>query len=152
MRIVRGMPSSDLKRYFGSTLHSVIKENGMTLAEAGKASGTIESQFTRWKKGKWQSIPEDRLVAVLDAVCKTPEQRSQCIQAFCMDMIPACERPNILFSAKPKPVLDQDAAVAAWNAEMNLKFKAICTAVTKDEEFKRLFETVAGWARRIAAA
>lgn len=139
----------DLKTYFGSTLHSVIRENGLTLAEAGKASGTVESQFTRWKKGRWESIPEERLVAVLDAVCKTPEQRSQCIMAYSMDMIPGRERAKILFSAKP--VLDEDAAKSAWNAEMNLKFKAISVAVTKDEEFKRMFETVAGWAKRIAA-
>lgn len=142
------MPSTDLKNNFGSTLHAIIRENGMTLAEAGKASGTIESQFTRWKAGKWQVVPEERFVAVLDAVCKTPEQRSQCIMAYCFDMVPAGERPKILFSAKP--ILDQDAATGAWNTEMHLKFKAIAVAVTKDEEFKRLFETVAGWAKRIA--
>lgn len=132
------------KTNFGTTLHACLKENGMTMEEAGKKSDTAKGQFSKFKSGRWQVIPEERLTAILDAVCKTAEQRKACLMAYSYDMIPESERSFIMRAP------DEKAATAAVNAEMNVAFKNIAVAVKRDPEFAKMFRTLTGWAKSIA--
>ena len=134
------------KVHFGTTIHAVMRENGLSMADVGKASGTIESQFSKWKAGRWQVIPEKRLLAVLAVACKTPEQREACILAYAVDMIPAGDRSTITFGSKRAI----EKATASVNADLQLKFTRIAKAIPKDGEFRKMFDTLAGWAKVIS--
>jgi hypothetical protein len=138
------------KVHFGTTIHAVMRENRLSMAEVGKASGTIESQFSKWKAGRWQVIPEERLVAVLNAACKTAEQRSACLMAYCYDMLPDKERPLVMFGAKRPP--DEKTATGAFNAEMQLRLRRFTQSAQKNQDFRQMMTTMDGWAKRITEA
>lgn len=129
----------------------IAREREMTCREVAKRAKINEAQIYKWKMGAWTGIPDKTFDRVLDVVAETPEDRAALVAAYAMDMLtPKAEACVTILPRNPKagPV-DKSGLSGRWNAELRRKLELIGNAVLKDEEFRRMFETMAGWSKRL---
>lgn len=147
------MPHS--KGNFGSSAHELAQENGMTVPEvAAKIKGmpapTLVSQFTKWKSGRWHSIPERKLIAVVEAITRDKEEQAKLVWAYLVDMTPAKFRPAVADLLEAERAGGSVGLMAGgFTPDLQRKLEAIGNAYQKSDDLRRMVDTVAGWARRI---
>tara|TARA_R110002050_G_scaffold191532_11_gene326355 strand:- start:2677 stop:3129 length:453 start_codon:yes stop_codon:yes gene_type:complete len=139
------------KGVFGSVLHQIAKDNGMTLAELGKAAGIDDTIISKWKSSRWGTIPEKTFADVVAAACRTSEQRVALYMAYTMAMLPKEAQPFVEITPKAfmKKQEDMRGLVGTWGAELRVKLQRIGDAFGKDRDFDRMFNSLAGWAKSV---
>jgi transcriptional regulator with XRE-family HTH domain len=131
---------------FGNMLHAYARGNGLTFAELGKRVGVSPTLFSKWKGGRWDTIPEDMLVRVIEAVTKDPAERGRLMMAYLLDITPDRYRGLI----EVAQVADKQSALGPLsNPGIRPNLEAVAAAYTRDDDFKRMCDTVFGWAKRI---
>lgn len=135
-----------LKVMFGNLLHAYARDNGDTLADVAKRAGISSTYLSKWKGGRWDSIPEDVLTRVIEAATKDPVDRGRLVVAYLLDITPARYRGLIDVSL----IADKEDSAAAVKARgIGAQLEQVAEAYPRNDDFKRMADTLFGWARRI---
>ncbi|HEX2099116.1 MAG TPA: hypothetical protein VHF69_00550 [Candidatus Synoicihabitans sp.] len=148
------MPSH--KVFFGTLAHEYVRENNEVVPDvARRIKGvpvvTTIGQFTKWKTGRWQSIPEKKLMQVIEAITSDPRKQAHLIIAYLVDMTPLRLRPYIDLGLHGQVQGGRSAASfdGEWSADVRRKLEAIGNAYLRSDDFRRMVDNMSGWARRI---
>jgi len=140
------------KIYFGQLATDYIAESGRSVREiARQIPSTPDNQFSKWKWGKWETIPEEKLTKVIDVVAgKDREKRVNLMIAYLIDQTPDRYRPLIDITPKSgasegKPEL----AGQRWAPDLLAKLEAMGAAYGRDEDFRILCDSLGKWAAHI---
>lgn len=138
------------KIHFGSCVHEIIKRRGWSMEEAGKKAGLQPTIISKWKRGAWQVIPEKTLESLIEAVAETEEDRERLAAAYAYDMLPGSAKANlrvVKIDAMAKKS-DIRGLSGSLNTETRQKLSAIGEAIQYDEDLRRMFNSMADWAKR----
>ena len=147
-----GMLSSR-KVLFGSLCAAIAQEEGKTLQQvAAKVPNTPASQFTRWKRGDWSAIEEEKLVKLVTSITKDRRRQADLIIAYLVDLTPVEYRPQIDIGQRGEVLHGKSTAAelsGPWSQDIRNKLESIGAAYSKDADFQKMVDTLAGWAKRI---
>ena len=141
------------KVMFGNLCSAIAQEEGKTLQEvAAKVGGTPASQFTRWKRGDWTSIDHEKLVKIARAITDDRRRQTDLIIAYLVDLTPLEFRPQIDIGQRGEVLHGKSTAEelsGPWSQDLRKKLETIGAAYSKDADFQKMVDTMAGWAKRI---
>lgn len=145
------MVQSPGRIYFGAALTLCAEINDMTMAEVCKKAHINPTNVSKWKKGRYQVIPEKMLLRIVSAVAKDQKQADELFAAYVIDMMPGDSRRrlNVAPVVETPEGTDPRGLAGAWGTEVRMKLHRIGDAADKDAEFRRMFDTLSGWAKRI---
>lgn len=138
------------KIHFGHCIHDILRRRGLSLEDAGVYAKIQPTLISKWKKGRWQVIPEKTLAAVMDVVAENEEDLIALASAYAYDMIPGSAKGRVrVVKIDPKTKLaDTRGLVGRWNAETRLKLQAIGDAVQHDGDIRQMFDSLAAISKR----
>lgn len=146
----RRASSASAKISFGSLAVAMIENSGRTIKEvADKLPHTPASQFTRWKKGLWTYIPEDKLMAIVRAISDDPREQCDLIMAYLHDLTPIPFRPMMLLQQKGEAPVSINDGQAAWSDPMRRRMDDIAEAYPLSDDFALMTDNMVGWAKRL---
>lgn len=141
------------KVLFGSLCQTIAQEEGKTLQEiAAKVPNTPASQFTRWRRGDWTSIDAPKLVKLVTAITDDPRRQTDLIIAYLVDLTPVEYRSQIDIGHRGEVANGSSAAevvAGPWGEDIRAKLDTIGAAYSKDADFQKMVDTLAGWSKRI---
>jgi hypothetical protein len=141
------------KVMFGSLCSAIAQEEGKTLQEiAAKVGGTPASQFTRWKRGDWTAIEHQKLVKLVRTITDDPRRQADLIIAYLVDLTPVEYRPQIDIGQRGEVLHGKSTSEelsGPWSKDIRNKLEVIGAAYSKDADFQKMVDTMAGWAKRI---
>jgi hypothetical protein len=139
MRPKKKQTGHPAKVIFGTCIRQMLYAHDEPWKPIAEHLGIERNRLNIWMRGRWETIPEDLLLGVLQHVGRTPEERTDLLMAYVTDLIPMSVRGVVGVASKlPR-------------AEVPDRLSMIERAAAMDPAVNATLESLHEWARRVTA-